>query len=223
MLCVPGIISAQTTTKKFDHYAGIQVNQLLKQIINLNQNNAVIDNPYLLEYSIIQNKTNIGLRVGVGYTYSKSNNAENPNANLLEENDLSMYFGVCKRVFLGSKFELTYGLDYFNDYLSNKSYSYTVSEFGTVDSSYFQNNLESKSNGVGFDVSFRYAFSNHILVGTQLTYAYKWSSEKTHDLVFTHSVGFPSETNSLEVTNSYFKSSEFALNLPVAIYLVFKF
>jgi hypothetical protein len=211
------------TEKKFDHYAGVQVNQLLKQVINLNQTSSTIDNPYLLEYSVIQNKSNWGLRVGFGYTFANSNDEQNPDANLLEEHDLSMYAGFCKRHKFGTRFELTYGLAYFNDYQTSKSYSFTVNEFSVEDSSYFQNNFESKSNGVGMDFSFRYMFSDHILIGTQMTYAYMWTSEMSHDLVFTHTASFNTETNSLEVTNTSMKKNDFKLHLPVAIYLVFRF
>jgi hypothetical protein len=222
LLIIPNFLfSQEELPKKFDHYASVQVNQIIKEIINLSANDDLIDNPYLLEYSLIHNKSNIGVNMGFGYSYSKQSDHENPDGTYIEENDVSFFIGVCKRQMLGRKVELSYGLDYFNNYVLNKSYSFSIVEFSNRrDSSYFQVKDESKAWGVGFDVMFRYYFSKRILIGSQLTYSYMMTEEKFHSLTFTESTVFPT---SLEVDNSGTDHKDFLLHLPIAIFLTFKF
>jgi hypothetical protein len=215
------LFSQEDQPKKFDHYASVQVNQIIKEIINLSSNDDLIDNPYLLEYSLIHNKSNFGLNMGFGYSYSQQGDHENPDGRYIEESTLSCFIGVCKRQMLGKKVELSYGLDYFNNYGLNKSYSFTIVEFGSrKDSSYFQVKDELKAWGVGFDVMFRYYFSKRILIGSQLTYSYMMTEEKSHSLTYTESTSFPT---SLEVDNSGTDHKDFLLHLPIAIFLTFKF
>src|SRR5690349_18412605 len=56
-------------TKYVNNYVGVQVNQLLKQLINLNGSSAPINNPYLLTYGIYSSEINWGLELGLGYNY----------------------------------------------------------------------------------------------------------------------------------------------------------
>jgi len=215
------LFSQDDPPKKFDHYASVQVNQLIKEIINLSTNNDLIDNPYLLEYSIIHNESNFGLNMGFGYTYSQLGDHDNPDARYIEENNLSFFIGVCKRQMFGKKVELSYGLDYVNNYVLNKSYSFSVTEFGNQqDSTYFQVKDELKAWGVGFDVMFRYYLSKRILIGSQLTYYYMMTEEKSHSLTYSESTFNPI---SLEVDNSGTDHKDFLIHLPIAIFLTFKF
>jgi hypothetical protein len=221
-LIIPDFLFSQDDPPKmFDHYASVQVNKLIKEVINLNSNNNLIDNPYLLEYSLIHNKSNFGLSMGFGYTYSQEKDHENPDGKYIEENDLSFFIGVCKRQMLGKKVELSYGLDYVNNYVLNKSYSNSVTEFGNRrDSSYFQVKDESKAWGMGFDVIFRFYLSRRILIGSQLNCNYMMTEEKSHSLTYTESTF---NSTSLEVDNSGTDHKDFLIHLPVAIFLTIKF
>src|SRR4051812_37331658 len=108
-ILIPRIMfSQELPVKKFDHYASVQANQLIKELINLSTSSD-ITNPYLLEYTCIFNKYNLGINAGFGYTFTKSEDSEHPDAKSLQETNLSFFAGLCKRQVLGSKFELTYG------------------------------------------------------------------------------------------------------------------
>ena len=59
----------QDTSKIFNHYAGVQVNELLRQLINLSEENEAIENPYLFTYSLFTNGSGWGLQSGFGFNY----------------------------------------------------------------------------------------------------------------------------------------------------------
>src|SRR5436190_21951761 len=65
---------AAPASKKYNHYAGIQANELLRQLFNLSNSNTATNNPYTIVYSIIQSKSNLGLHAGFGYSYNWINN-----------------------------------------------------------------------------------------------------------------------------------------------------
>ncbi len=217
------LFSQDDLPKKFDHYASVQVNQLIKEVINLTTNNDDIDNPYLLEYSLFHNKSNLGLNAGFGYTYSQLKDHENPDARYIEESNLSFFVGIAKRQMIGKKIELSYGLDYANNYILNKSYSFSVTDFGGgSDSSYFQVKDESSSWGGGFDVMIRFYLSKRILLGTQMTYYYMMTEEKSHSLTYSETT-FGTVTSSIEVENEGSDNKDFVLHLPIALFLTLKF
>ena len=71
---------AQTTEgtpkqKHYTHQAGVQINELLRQIFNFN-GNAANTNPYLVTYTINSVRTGWGLRAGIGYNYQSLTNDE---------------------------------------------------------------------------------------------------------------------------------------------------
>src|ERR1044071_1253897 len=88
--------TAEDNSKKFNHYAGVQINQLLKQIINLNNNNTSITNPYLLTYTISIAKHGWNLHTGIGYDYKSVLDKNTPADHESKINDLNFRIGVGK-------------------------------------------------------------------------------------------------------------------------------
>ena len=57
--------------RKVDHFVGLQINELIRQIFNFDDNNnSVIDNPYLLRYSFFFAKKKWGVHTGIGYRFN---------------------------------------------------------------------------------------------------------------------------------------------------------
>jgi hypothetical protein len=58
--------------KKFDHYIGLQANELLRQLVSLSDNNTEINNPYLLTYTLLASKHQVGIQLGFGFDVNES-------------------------------------------------------------------------------------------------------------------------------------------------------
>src|SRR6188768_1945184 len=97
----------QDSTKVVNHYIGVQVNELLRQLINLNETNEIIDNPYLFTYSIFTNKSGWGLQGGFGFNYHQIKDKISVTA---QESKISESFyraGVGKQFHLGKRWTAT--------------------------------------------------------------------------------------------------------------------
>src|SRR6187551_3878023 len=73
LLFISSIAFAQqdSSYRKANHYIGVQANQLIKQLFNLSNNNAVVNNPYLLVYSVNSVRNGWGANIGFGYTFNE--------------------------------------------------------------------------------------------------------------------------------------------------------
>src|SRR5688572_8606711 len=92
--CVTAQAQAQPEKeKKYDFYAGVQANLLIKEILNLSDNE-VIDNPYLLIFSAHSIKTGWGLNAGIGYTYNRVKDVNSPADHVSDINELFLRLGV---------------------------------------------------------------------------------------------------------------------------------
>ena len=212
--------------KQFSHYIGVQANQLIKQIVNLNSGSSSIDNPYLLVYSIKDNKTGWGAAAGIGYEFQKIHDLlpENRESKM---NNLFFRAGVTRKSMVSKRFEASYGLDFVYDYRLNKTFTSSVTVFGSsIDSS--ESIVTSKTTSYGFGPQFTisYYFSERLLLGTETTYYFISSSEKqnaiTTDKVFSQ---FPTPETVTTTSNSNSKTdvSTFTFGFPVALFLILKF
>src|SRR5690349_11963727 len=98
---------AQSDTAKskcLNHYVGVQINQFLKQIINLNANQVPFTYPYLVTYSVNSAKYGCGLNVGFGYNYQRLLDKNTPANHETKINDLFYRAGIGKRFTLSKRF-----------------------------------------------------------------------------------------------------------------------
>src|SRR5580704_1754660 len=66
-------VTTEPNEKTYDQTVGVQLNDLIRQVLNFNNSTSTTPvNPYLLTYSINSHKTGWGLRFGVGYNYSST-------------------------------------------------------------------------------------------------------------------------------------------------------
>jgi len=213
---------------KFNHYIGIQANELFKQLINLNTSNTAISNPYLLTYSVISTKYNLGVEAGFGFNYHNTKDNLSPTSPQSKISDSFYRFGIVKNFMLGKKWEATAALDYAGSYQTDKTVAIEVTNFGgsQTDSTATISTSVIKSNGGGVKLGLGFHLSDHIMLSTEGSLYYLTASNKNNVLVAeTVTVtNFPeNDTYTLSSSNSDTKNSDFEITVPVAIFLVIKF
>jgi hypothetical protein len=216
---------SDTTGKKlFDHYIGVQANQLFRQILNLSNSSTAIDNPYLLTYRLIHNKTGFGINAGGGITYTFSQN-------LLQsaiENTTTDYayrIGINRRSMLGKWLELFFGIDYINKSRLSTTTVAQVTIFGpsSQDSTVTKTTTTKRGHGLGPQVALHYNISPHFQIGTEATLYYIESSSK-ENVFFSEVLTSQGQTEYFtDNTNTEFKDKSFSLLIPVALFIHIKF
>ncbi len=197
--------------KKFDHYISVQINELTKQILSVNNSNIVNDNPYLLTYNINDRKTGWGLRAGIGFNYDATTTNFDPTNNGVQTSkvsDLKFRAGIEKAFKLSDKWSTGAGTDFVYKYNKDESSQrYQNSTYG-YDST-------SKINQYGFDVMgwVRYSFSKRILVGTEVSFYYVTGTLKGNITYLSQGQTGGDFDN---------KNKDSKLNLPVVFYLTVK-
>jgi hypothetical protein len=228
ILCIAGA-SAQPDSvgvKKVNHFVSVQVNELIKQIFNLSgNNNTVIDNPYLLRYSVSFAKNKWAAHTGIGFRFNSIDAEEANNETTLTE--VFYRVGMMRKSMLGKKVEIGYGLDYAGQNLNDVTTSSTVIEdFSTVDSTYskFTNKTSAFGGGVHLELSFY--ITPRLLIGTETNYYFMKSVEKENATVTeTTKRRFDDVILQADISNENDKveTKEFAITVPVAIFLAVKF
>jgi len=211
--------------KKFDHYIGVQANQLIKQLINLSNNNAAINNPYLLTYGIFFSECGYGLQAGIGYNYQQTED-KIPINRISKIDELFYRIGVGRKIIIGKKWQLGYGLDVVASRQFDKTTSSSVTDFGSsIDSSSSVSSSLTTSLGYGAQVNLAFHISEKIMLSTEATYYYSKSKVKQNVFAtdkFTNS--FPaSTTESSTNSNTETDKKTFSFSIPVALFLVIKF
>lgn len=221
--------SAQTPAekpKKFNHYGGVQVNQLLKQIINLNNSNTPVNNPYLITYTLSKVKNGWNIHTGIGYDYKRVLDKNTPADHESKITDLNYRIGVGKITMLGKKFEAGYGLDYVGGYKLDKTFTTSVTDFGSgTDSSATTSTSKTTSKGFGAQFTLSFHISDLVLIGTETTYYYSDAVQKQNVLVTETVTNDFNNTTTVTTTNTNLETetSSFTFSIPVAIFLVLKF
>jgi len=213
--------------KKFDHYIGVQANQLLKQLINLNNSNTTITNPYLLTYAIHLTENGYGLQIGLGYKYQLTDDRI-PVARQTKINESFYRIGVGRKVMLAKRWQLGYGLDYVGDYQVDKTTSSSVTNFGsTTDSSSSVSTSKTTSMGFGPQATLGFYLTKKICISTEVTYYFLKSKIKQNvfsiDNVTQLFVTPPETTSTGSNSNTETEKTTFSFSLPVALFLVVRF
>jgi hypothetical protein len=213
--------------KTIDHYVGVQANQLLRQLIDLNSSNNVVNNPYLLTYGLYSAKSNWGIELGFGFNYQKIKDNLSTTNQETKFNDSFYRIGVAKKFEMGKRWEAGLAMDYAGSYMLNKTFSFSVTEFNDVkDSTNTQSTSKIKTKGGGLRTHLRFGISKHIYIGTEMTFYFSKSINESNVTVsetFTNN-SFPDEnTYNVSTTNSELEESDFSMTLPVAIFLIIKF
>ena len=212
--------------KKFDFYAGVQANLLIKEVLNLSDNEDLNDNPYLLVFSAHNVKTGWGLNTGLGYSYHRVSDVQSPADHISNTNDLFFRLGVGRKVEFGKRFQAGYGLDLLTDYNNNTTTTITVTDLiSQVDSTVSEVNSRTTAFGAGVQGTLSFMITPKVFIGTEATYYFKYSWVKQNVEVtnYTRFVSTGQETIDFSNFNSETHVSDFTFTVPVAIFLVLKF
>ncbi|MBL7873120.1 MAG: hypothetical protein JNM78_15995 [Cyclobacteriaceae bacterium] len=189
------------TSPNVVRYFGLEVNQLLHQIINLNSNNNTTSSPYKIQYS--SNSRNTGRGVSYGLAYGRNKFKDDSNGTVRETIDRSISFriGYERKSNWGKRWIALHGYDLI---LGGTKLNTKSSQSGPLIE------IENKSSFWGFGprVGLMFSLSQRVFIG----------SEATYYLQFTKA----SQTISTGQPNSSQKSNDFSLTLPISLFLSVK-
>ncbi len=222
-----------STKKVTDHYFGLQVNALYREVLSFNNNNATINNPYLFTYSF-NNKTNgWGMSFGLGYTVDKFTDGDEAFSRDTGNSDFNFRIGlekksmIAKKMMVGVAFDILYGRN-----MNNTTTKSEIDFGGTGPKGVSNVSTEVTNSTLGFGprISFNYMITDRFMIGTEATYYYKRA--KVEQLFESSSLRYDFNPSTGERDIPVFESDEtdteataknFDLELPLVLYLTIKF
>ena len=179
LMCIAGYSQDLTSTQNSEvvetkvarHYVGIQVNELLRQLLNFGGTSNSVGNPYLITYAVNSTKNGVGFNFGLGYTYSSTSNGDPITPRTTIDHSLNLRFGLEKKFTIGKRWLSSYGLDLVLDDSNNKTET-TFNPGGGIPS---KTTTELSINGGGLGPRFTLNFfvSDRIMLGTEASYYYR--------------------------------------------------
>ncbi len=221
-----------TYNPKINQYIGVQINQLIKQVLNFSGNNTNPNNPYLITYSANLNKKGWGIELGYGINYSDVVNKDIPTNNETKSNDMYYRIGLGKTIQIGRKVEVRYSLDYIGDRQVDNTLSQSVSFVNVnnqsmIDSSSSVDLNKTISWGIGPKLSLGVYVYRRILIGTEASYYYESSKVKqniaTTDRFFINNSNHQLNSTSLSTSNHETDLANITFTLPVTFFLIVRF
>jgi hypothetical protein len=194
-----------TSTTLSDRYFSLQANQLLRQLFSLSNTSTNTGNPFSLTYAFNNKQTGNGMAFGLGYFTSHVEDTDQGNDRETDNSNINFRIGYDKKGSIGKRWTAGWGFDL----LLSRSKNFT-----TTDQGGFISEIEDKSNGWGFGPrgSLLFQVNGKIHLGTETSWYFQSEKIKS-DISFGGGGSQKSEQ----------KSSVFALQVPVAIFLTIKF
>jgi hypothetical protein len=228
MACVSLYCSAQSdsVTRKAEHYVGLQANQLLRQLLNFSGNASGVNNPYLINYSVVESASKMGVNIGFGYNIDQATIGDITNQRDSKTNELFLRIGFEKKMSLSKRWLLGLGADVLFQKEKSETTSKTI--FGDGKSMI---NTTSNQNGFGGGprCTLSYFITNRILIGTEATYYFRSLTSKGKVVsAITNPEFNPNTGEQVNVTRTEssktddtFKQLQFSV--PTVIWLIVKF
>jgi hypothetical protein len=216
--------------RRSSHYLGVQANQLIRQLLNFSGTNAVIDNPYLIAYSVNSKTTGLGFSSGLGFSINEISDGDQTNRRTTKINNVSLRLGFEKKSNLGKKWFVSWGFDVTRDDFKNET-SNTQSQDLTNPNVKFVSTTTNKTSSWGFGPRFTLNFrvTDRIVLGTEANYYYKSGSNSTKAAssnTFFEFDQFGNKTLVTRSTDTPESSSDFTkfqFVIPAVLYLIVKF
>ncbi|MEI8278780.1 MAG: hypothetical protein WCG87_03395 [Bacteroidota bacterium] len=222
----PTIVRDTVVTKHhgkiFEHYIGVQMNELVRQVFNFNNSTASTNtNPYLATYTITHVRTGWGIHFGAGYTYNDFVTDDGITRKDSKINDIHFRVGIEKRWNFSDKWQAGAGLDF----VYNNNDDYTKSVVKSTDTTTTETTSTVNNFGGGASGWIRYHISKNILVGTEASYYYTTGKQKQDIAITALDPSFPGGnrvyvTNVSTVDNT---SSLGSFSVPISFFLIVKF
>lgn len=208
------VLSAQTDTLPakaklaIGHELGIETNNLISRFLDENNDEGLLESPYLLTYKLVLGHW--AIRTGIGGDRHKSTETEEgfADSKTTESNEIDYRIGIEKRFSLGEKWQANIGLDGLGFSSKNK----------VVEDSGFDVVTTSESvNGWGGGPSFGLQFNlgRQISLYTEASFYYTFSTREGARLF----KNFPEFDDELKKT----KEENLDIRLPAVLYIVFRF
>lgn len=191
-----------TADRKRINYFGLEINPLIRQIINLNPNSTPTDNPFQVQFALNSNKTGRGF--GLGFSYSRSKTVDNPSTSQREtiNRDIAFRGGYERKLQLSRRWIFFYGYDLL---LGGATLHTETSDpvFGTI-------TTETKRNlwGLGPRTGLMLLLGDRVTVSTESNLYLRFITDKTS---LTGTADSEQRTTELEIT------------LPIVLFLSVRF
>lgn len=183
-------------------YFGIEMNPLIRQIINLNPNSTPTNNPFQLQFA--SNSVKTGRGYAIGFSYMRSKTVDNPSTSQRETINREIAFrgGYERKLQLSRRWIVFYGYDL----LLGGATFYTETNdpvFGTIVT-------ETKRNlwGLGPRAGLMLLLGDRVTVSTESNLYLRFITDKT---------------TLTGTANSEQKTTEFELTLPIVLFLSVRF
>ena len=191
-----------TADRKRVRYFGIEMNPLIRQIINLNPNSTPTNNPFQLQFASNSNKTGRGY--ALGFSYLRTKTVDNPSTSQRETINREIAFrgGYERKLQLSRRWIVFYGYDL----LLGGATFYTETNdpvFGTIVT-------ETKRNlwGLGPRAGLMLLLGDRVTVSTESNLYLRFITDKT---------------TLTGTANSEQRTTEFELTLPIVLFLSIRF
>lgn len=205
---------------KYSHIIGIQANPLLHQILSFG-NPEPVSNPYLLRYSFRENEKMREYSFGIGYSLNTEKDQDG-----LESinNTIDMRLGWYKVIDLGKNLEVSLGGDLIYGTQNIRTFNIQAFNFGILDSTITKSTSVNNNFGLGPRIKISYSFSKNLSIGTEANYYFRFLKNKTNVLTENfQGDGFGNITTTTNTSNAESSAKEFQIDLPIALFLVFRF
>ena len=157
---------AGITSFTSDHFVGVQMNNLIKQVFN---STGATGNPYLLTYSSDSKKTGWGFRIGAGYSGGNNSSVSGSTTSTSSSDVLQFRVGVERAYKLTGRWSAGAGMDLvFNN---NNSYSASSNQ-SALDSSASNTRTITTTVGGGAMGWLHYNATKHLVLGTEASFYY---------------------------------------------------
>lgn len=223
LLLFAGSLNAQNSadfnksdSSKFNHYIGIQANNLLRQLFSFGNSAQPASNPFLLNYSLIQRTNGIGFHVGAGYDFINFAENDGVTDRKTYANNVAARLGLEKLKTLAPKWQAGIGFEGVFRLEDNKTET-TVTNFETIKT---LNHLSKSEFGGGLRALVRFAINQHIWLGTEASLYFISGKNKTKSEI-TQVSQISGEITS--VTQNEFTTSSVGLSVPAVVYLTLRF
>lgn len=204
-------------------FIGVQVNQLIRQILNFSSAGFSVDNPYLITFSSNSSATGRGINLGLGYTVNHFQDGDAFTRRHNEVREFSLRIGWERKLALSSRWIVSYGLDAVLESDNN----WTKTSNGSNDFS-VETTTTRNGRGLGPRFTLNFQLTDRILIGTEASY-YLISGKDENEVRSTFRTteidpvtGRPRVVTHTEINDSSEKFRRFSLDAPSVIFLIVK-
>ncbi len=196
--------------KKYYNYAGIQANLLLQQFISFNSNSSINTNPYLFSYVKNRADNGDGFVFGTGFNVSQNSSNDGVAAVTVENVNGAFRFGYEKKYLQTERFIPFWGVEIgfggvYNSVTSQLNQSFNNLPTRVETTKYFF--------GPAFRGGCHYAFTKHILIGTEFFFNAQIAYSTVNTSSFSGGLG----------SSSNFIPFNIGFQAPTALFLVFRY